>query len=96
MDSGRSDEKVVPVSLFEEICAHARARQPASNRPTASSITYDQNILVFDNGQNSLFQNPPGAHRIYASPRKYKLDLAAKIATEVWNYEIDQSIHCPF
>ena len=34
MDPGRSDEEVVPISVFEEICAQARARQPASNRPT--------------------------------------------------------------
>ena len=60
------------------------------------SITYDQGILVFDNGQNSQFQNPPGALRLYASPRKYSVDLVAKIATEVWNYPINESIHCPF
>ena len=40
----------------------------------APSITFDQGLMVFDNGQNSLFQNPPGAHRDYASPRKYSLD----------------------
>ena len=33
-DPGRSDEEVVPISVFEKICAYARARQPASNRPT--------------------------------------------------------------
>ena len=60
------------------------------------SITYDQGILVFDNGQNSQFQNPRGALRLYASPRKYSVDLVAKIATEVWNYPINESIHCPF
>jgi len=60
------------------------------------SITYDQGIMVFDNGQNSTFQSPPGAQRFYASPRKYIVDLAAKVATEVWNYPINQSIHCPY
>ena len=34
VDSRRSDEKVVPISVFEEICAHAPARQPASDRAT--------------------------------------------------------------
>jgi arylsulfate sulfotransferase len=62
----------------------------------APSITYDQGVMVFDNGQNSLFQNPPGAQRDYASPRKYSLDLVNKTATEVWNYPINNSIHCPF
>src|SRR6266513_627721 len=59
------------------------------------SITFDQNILVFDNGFNSFFQQPPGELRNYASPRKYKLDLSAKIATEVWNHEMNQSILSP-
>jgi len=60
------------------------------------SITYDQGVLVFDNGQNSVSQNPPGAQRFYASPRKYTVDLAAKVATEVWNFPMNQTIHCPF
>ena len=34
MDSGRSDEKVVPISVFEEIRAYARARQPAAHWAT--------------------------------------------------------------
>ena len=34
MDLGRSDEKMVPISVFEEIRSHARARQPASDRAT--------------------------------------------------------------
>jgi len=62
----------------------------------APSITYDQNLLMLDNGQNSTFQVPAGDQRGYASPRKYKLDLNAKIATEVWNFEMGQSIVCPF
>jgi hypothetical protein len=61
----------------------------------AVSITYDQNLLVHDNGLQSLGQTPPGANRDYASPRKYKLDLNAKIATEVWNFEMGQTINSP-
>jgi hypothetical protein len=60
------------------------------------SITYDQGVMVFDNGQNSQFQNPPGVQREYASPRKYSLDLVNKLATEVWNFPMNQSIYCPF
>ena len=52
--------------------------------------------MVFDNGQISSFQNPPGDQRDFASPRKYSLDLVAKVATEVWNFPMNQSIHCPF
>jgi arylsulfate sulfotransferase len=62
----------------------------------APSITFDQNILVLDNGQQSLFQSPRGAQRYYASPRKYSLDPIGRTATEVWNFPMNQSVHCPF
>src|SRR5437762_8786706 len=62
----------------------------------AISVSYDQNILVFDNGQNSIFHVPKGEERDYSSPRKYKLDLNARVATEVWNFEMDQSVWCPY
>ena len=45
---------------------------------------------------NSLFQQPPGALRTYASPRKYHLDLKTKTATEVWNYPLDETVNSPF
>src|SRR5206468_4923168 len=32
----------------------------------AISVTFDQNILVFDNGQNSIFEVPPGTQRFYS------------------------------
>jgi arylsulfate sulfotransferase len=60
------------------------------------SITYDGGLLLFDNGTASLVQNPPGAQREYASPRKYSLDLVNKVATEVWNFPMNQTIHSPF
>ncbi len=59
------------------------------------SIAFDQDLLLFDNGFNSIFQQPPGATRGYASPRKYKLDLDANTATEVYSYEMGQSIVSP-
>src|SRR5205823_2712042 len=34
--------------------------------------------------------------RPYVSPRKYSLDLVGKIATEVWNFPMDESIFDPF
>ena len=48
-----------------------------------------------DNGLQSLGHTPPGAHRNYASPRKYKLDLNTRTATEVWNFEMGQTINSP-
>ncbi len=62
----------------------------------APSITYDQNLLILDNGLQSVFQVPRGEQRDYSSPRKYEVDLNAKIATEVWNFEQGQSLWCPF
>jgi arylsulfate sulfotransferase len=59
-------------------------------------ITFDQGVMIFDNGQNSQFQNPPGAQREFASPRKYSLDLVGNVATEVWNFPMNESIHSPF
>jgi arylsulfate sulfotransferase len=60
------------------------------------SITFDQGLMVFDNGNRSIFQNPPGAQRVFVSPRKYSLDLVGNVATEVWNYPMNESILCPF
>jgi arylsulfate sulfotransferase len=61
----------------------------------AISISYDQHLLLFDNGYPSLFQKPAGSSRPYSSPRKYTVDSGAMTATEVWNYEMDQSITSP-
>ena len=62
----------------------------------AVSITYDQGILVLDNGLNSLFHEPAGTLRTYAAPRKYRLDLTSRIATEVWNYPMEESLNSPY
>jgi arylsulfate sulfotransferase len=84
---------------FPSLRKFALTLAPGSLPPAgqhAVSVTFDQNILVLDNGSNSGFQVPKGVERTYASPRKYKLDLNAKTATEVWNFEMNQSIDCPF
>jgi arylsulfate sulfotransferase len=60
------------------------------------SITYDQHLLLFDNGSASQFQMPPGENRSYTTVRKYRLDLNAMTATEVWNYDRGQTIMSPF
>src|SRR5438132_9500260 len=62
----------------------------------APSITQDDNLLVFDNGTASNTQTPAGASRNYTSPRKYQLDLHAKVATEVWNYTRNQSVQAGY
>jgi hypothetical protein len=84
---------------FPSLDAFALTLSPGSLPPIgqhAVSVTFDQNVLMFDNGRNSTFQDPPGENRDYATPRKYTLDLDAKVATEVWNYPLDQSVYSPF
>ena len=59
------------------------------------SIAYNQDLLLFDNGFFSSFQQPPGINRTYSSPRRYQIDTETNTATENWNFEMDQSIESP-
>ena len=60
------------------------------------SITYDEGLMLHDNGNPASFQHFPNeASRNYSSPRKYQLNLTTKVATEVWNYEQNQSVYSP-
>ncbi|MDQ3115043.1 MAG: aryl-sulfate sulfotransferase [Verrucomicrobiota bacterium] len=61
----------------------------------ALSITHDQKLLLFDNGYFSAFQQPPGVYRPFSAPRKYEIDQEARLATEVWNFEMGQSVFTP-
>src|SRR5262249_37693064 len=84
---------------FPSLRRFALAVAPGSLPPIGQhspSITFDQDLMVFDNGNESILQHPPGAHRDFASPRKYSLDLTGNVATEVWNFPMNESIHCPF
>jgi hypothetical protein len=73
---------------------------PAGSLPPigqhALSFAHDQDLLLFDNGANSSFQSPRGQSRSYSSPRKYRLDLNARTATEVWHYEMGQTVMSRF
>jgi hypothetical protein len=83
---------------FPSLKRYALTLAPGSLPPVgqhAISITYDQNILVLDNGENSWLQQPPGVQRNYASPRKYQLNLNTRVATEVWNHQMGQVINSP-
>jgi arylsulfate sulfotransferase len=54
----------------------------------AVSVPGDQ-LLLFDDGAGSNFQQPPGETRNYSAPRKYQIDLNAFEATETWHYYPD-------
>jgi arylsulfate sulfotransferase len=61
----------------------------------AVSMAGDQ-LLLFDDGTGSNFQQPPGETRTYSAPRKYHIDLGAFEATETWHYYPDPSVYSPF
>ena len=61
----------------------------------AVSMPGDQ-LLLFDDGTGSNFQQPPGETRDYSAPRKYQIDLGAFEATETWHYYPDPSVYSPF
>ena len=61
----------------------------------AVSVPGDQ-LLLFDDGTGSNFQQPPGETRTYSAPRKYQIDLGAFEATEIWHYYPDPSVYSPF
>jgi arylsulfate sulfotransferase len=61
----------------------------------AVSMPNDQ-LLLFDDGAGSNFQQPPGETRTYSAPRKYQIDLGAFQATETWHYYPDPSVYSPF
>jgi hypothetical protein len=61
----------------------------------AVSVPDDQ-LLLFDDGTGSNFQQPPGETRTYSAPRKYQIDLNAFEATETWHYYPDPSVYSPF
>ncbi len=87
---------------FPSLAAFALDMTPGSLPPIgqhATSLTYDTDLLLFDDGYNSTFQYPSGVQRTYSSPRKYQLNLGAAstsgtgTATVVFNYEQNQSIY---
>jgi arylsulfate sulfotransferase len=61
----------------------------------AVSVSGDQ-LLLFDDGANSLYQQPPGENRDYSAVRKYDIDLGAMTATEVFTYRHDPDIYSPY
>ena len=59
----------------------------------AVSFFHDE-LLLFDDGAGSVYQQPPGETRTYSAPRRYA--IAGNTATEVWHYLADPPIYSPF
>lgn len=84
---------------YASLRKYALALTPGGHYPIGQhtvNVTRDNQLLLFDNGQRSAHHLPLGGGRNYAAPRRYSLDLEARTATEVWNFENNQSIGAPF
>jgi hypothetical protein len=84
---------------FKSLRKFALTVAPGSLPPLgqhAPSITFDQHLLVLDNGTRSNLHIPAGQNRNYASPRKYSINSRSNVATELWNYPKGQSVLSPF
>ena len=62
----------------------------------AVSVIKNNNLLLFDNGANSLEHDPAGENRTYSTPRKYKINTKKMTAKEVWDYPRDESVTSPY
>ena len=51
------------------------------------SITPNGEVQVFDDGDQSSFEFPPGVQRTSSAPRSYKLNLTRRTASVVWSYD---------
>jgi arylsulfate sulfotransferase len=62
----------------------------------AVSIAKGGDLLLFDDGANSMNQTPAGDNRDYSAARKYKISAKKMLAQEKWTYVADPSIYSPF
>jgi arylsulfate sulfotransferase len=68
---------------------------PPIGQHAVSSVRSTQ-LLLFDNGANSMNHSPAGATRDYSAARRYRIDAKNKVATETWTHIADPSIYSPF
>ena len=61
----------------------------------APSITFDSNLLLFDNGYQSFNHRPSGSNRNYSAGRMYHIDRTAKIANEIYTFDYNKQIFSP-
>jgi len=85
-------------ATYPSLLAYALTMAPGSLAPIgqhAVSITASGELMLFDNGYQSLAQTPAGDSRTYSAPRAFVLDLVAMTATESWNFTHGQEIYSP-
>ncbi len=74
---------------YPSLRAYALTVAPGGVAPIgqhAVSITYNDKLLLFDNGLASANQTPAGNKRNFSAPRKYSLDLNNRTATQIFAY----------
>lgn len=59
------------------------------------SFTRDRHLMLFDNGTPSFNQNPSGDSRGNSQPRRFRIDLTARTATETWTLDRDPPVYSP-
>jgi hypothetical protein len=59
----------------------------------AVSIAPDGDLQLFDDGQASFFQVPPGKKRTFSTPRAYHIDPVAMTATQTFIYPMHDRIY---
>ncbi len=82
---------------FASLRKYALTLAPGSHPPIGQhsvSIVRDR-LLLFDDGFQSILQQPPGKSRPYSAARKYLIDTVARTATETWTYTADRMIASP-
>jgi hypothetical protein len=61
----------------------------------ALSITSDGQLMLFDNGNPSYAHSPGGDSRSASKPRRFRLNLSAKTATETWSFNHSPDVYSP-
>ncbi len=56
---------------------------------------FRDDLLLFDDGYQSINHTPPGKSRTYSAPRKYSIPEGGDTATETWHYLADPPIFSP-
>jgi arylsulfate sulfotransferase len=82
---------------FSSLRKYALRLGPNSHFPIGQhSVSFvSDRLLLFDDGFPSSNHAPAGKYRLYSAPRKYAIDQAAGLATEVWNYLAEPPIYSP-
>jgi hypothetical protein len=75
-----------PLSLQKYALQYDVTNTLAPDGQHAVSISPDDNLLLFDDGQHSFYQTPAGSDRNYSAGRKYSINENTMTAEEIFTY----------